>query len=146
MAGIHHAHPALAVEALHTLKNMVTALRIHPNGGFIQEEQARLIDQTGGDIHPALHPARKFINHSISPLGEGNDAQYILDTFLKFASAQPIDPPKEVQVGTCAESGVECQVLWYQTVDLLDLSHLLVNIMSSDTRCTRSGWNDTSEH
>ena len=77
--------------------------------------------QSCSDIDPAFHPTRKFINHLVGTLSEGNDVQDIIDAFLELATAQSIDTPEEAQVSTCAEGGIKSQILRHQAVNFLDL-------------------------
>ena len=142
VAGVDHAHAALAVESLHALEDVVAALRVHAHGGLVQEEQAWLVHQPGGDVHPALHPTREFVHRLVGAVGQGHHSQHIVDAFLELATAQPVDTPEEVQVGPRAEGGIERQVLRHQTVDLLDLVWFLANIIATDARCAGGGWDD----
>ena len=47
---VEDAHAVLAVEPRHALEDVVAALRIDADGRLVEKEQARLIDQPGGQV------------------------------------------------------------------------------------------------
>ncbi len=83
VAGVDDRHAALAVEAHNRLKDIVARLGVDADGGLVQEEEAWLVEEAGGDVHAALHAARVLFHRVVSAVGKGHDAQHVGDALAR---------------------------------------------------------------
>src|SRR5688572_26364841 len=61
VAGVEHGHAVVAQRA-HGLEDVVAALRIDADGGLVEDEQLGAVEDTGGEVEPALHPAGELVD------------------------------------------------------------------------------------
>ena len=146
VAGVDDAHAALAVQLEHAFEDVVAALRIDAYGGLIQEEQLRLVHQSSGDVHAALHPAGEFLDRVVLAVGQRNDLQHIIDPLFELLAAQAVQAAEEIQVGAGAEGGVERQVLRHQPDQVFDLDGIFADIDAADARRARRWFQDPGQH
>ena len=73
MGGQEHRGPPVVAEAAKELPDIADAGRVEPVARFVQDEQARLLQQGGGDTKPLLHPERVTLEALVRPVGQVDD-------------------------------------------------------------------------
>jgi len=105
-----------------------------------------MVHQTGGNIHPALHPARILVHRVVLAVCQRHHLQHVIHPVVQFPAAQPVKAAKEEQVGAGGERGVERQVLRHQPDELFHLQGILEDVKPANPRRARSGLQYTRQH
>ncbi len=71
---------APAQQLLEAVPDQMSRLRIEPGGGFIQEQQLRVIDQRAGQRKPTLHATGEFADARVTLAGQPGEIEEIGNT------------------------------------------------------------------
>ena len=82
-------------------------LGVHADGGLVEEEQARPVDQSAGQGDPLPHPPAQGRHHRPPPREEVDQLQRLGDLRPRSASLKTVDGGEEADVLLHAEVGVE---------------------------------------
>ncbi len=94
LVGHHHdGYVLLAIERDQRLHDFMRCLRIEIAGGFVCEEQARVIDQRPRDGHPLLLPARKLARRIAPSIAEPKKAERRARPLETVQSGAPVRKP-----------------------------------------------------
>ena len=97
MRGVQHGH-AVAIEFFHVVEDEVAALRIDAYRRLVEKEDLGLVQQSGGDVDPALHAARIFVHAIVAAIGQPDQLQSFIDALLQLLAAESVDAAIEHQV------------------------------------------------
>jgi hypothetical protein len=96
------------------------------------------MDETGGDVDPALHPARVLLDGFVGALGQGHDLQHVIDPLTELLAAEAIDASEELQVCAGAERRIEARS-GDEAVDPPDFERMLMDVVTADPGCAEVG-------
>lgn len=86
---------AAGLEFADQIENAVAALRIDTCGGFIQEQERRVVEQGGGEIEAALHAAGKALDTIGASGSEADEIKRLIDAGLAFIGGHGVETGKE---------------------------------------------------
>ena len=104
-----------------------------PDGGLVEHEQRRVVQQARGDVEPAPHAAREGVDPVVAPVGEVDELEHLVDTLAERPPAQPVEAAEEVEVLASGEIGIERDVLGH-VADALAAGRRSVSTSTSSTR------------
>ena len=73
-------------------------LWVESDGGFVQQQHRRPVDERHRDVEPALHAARVGVDEPSRHIAQFKGLQKFVDTLLEAASFQPVKSPLKSQV------------------------------------------------
>ncbi len=107
---------------LHRLQDRVAGLGIDADGGLVEDEQLRLVEQADGDVEPPLHAARVLVCPLVGAVGETHDLEHLICSGRHFCPRQAVERTEEPQVLATGEVGVDGEILRNQPDGTLRLA------------------------
>ena len=101
-----------AAQAFQHVVDLLAALRVHTDGGLVQQHELRLVQHAAGEVQPALHAAGELLHHAGRALGEPGPLQRPRCTFVQFLPLEPVHAPERLQVLARIQQRVERVLLW----------------------------------
>ena len=98
---------ALLQQQLQPLPHQVAGLRVEAGGGFVQQQQARAVDEGAGQRQAPLHPAREFARLGVCFVRERGKLQQLGHALVHGAALEPEVTAKHAQVFGAGEVRVQ---------------------------------------
>ena len=124
VGGIEDRHP-LAVEAPDPVEDGPPALRIDAHRGFVQDEEARLVQERRADVDPTLHATRIVLEAFLLPIDEIDEFEDGIDAAGQLGPSKPVHLAPEIEVLAGGEVRVERYVLGHDSKQALDRGRVL---------------------
>jgi len=121
-------------------------MRIGPDRRLVEEQHARAVQQTAGDLQPALHPPGERTDHAVAPVIELDELQHGVDSPRQARPVQRVEIGVEAQVLQRGELGVERRLLEHQPDVAADRRRGRHRVESGHLDPTRSGVGERAEH
>jgi hypothetical protein len=110
VGGVQDRHP-LAGQSLDALQDRIAALRIHPYGRLVQNQQLRPVQQPDADVQAPLHSPRVRLGLITGPVGEAGHLHPLAAAVLRLGSGHAIKPGEEHQILTGRKVRVNGKIL-----------------------------------
>ncbi|MNI17317.1 hypothetical protein D3C73_706850 [compost metagenome] len=111
VGGPEHADVLLATQAADVPVERQATRRVEADTGFIEQQQARLMQQGAGNFHPATMAAIEFAHPFAAALGQGLAGQFGVDPKVGLAPGQAMQCRVITQVLLDAEVQVQGALL-----------------------------------
>ena len=82
-----------------------------PDGGLVEQQQARLVEQPDADVEPALHAAAVGRRPVPGAVGEADELEHLVVRDLSVAPPRPYSRPKNSRFSRAAEVRVDRELL-----------------------------------
>ena len=89
---------ALAFEVLDVLENVVAGLRVDADGGLVEQQHLRLVQQGAGKLEPVLHAAGERFHQRAGPLDECRPLEKGCNPPAQPPAVHAVQPPEEHEV------------------------------------------------
>ena len=97
VGGVEHRE-AVTPEHLDGLQDLVAALGIDTDRGFVEDQQRRAVQQAGGDVGTPLHPARVGVDAFVGPLGAARPPRGRRRCGVERPPDNPLEATEEAEV------------------------------------------------
>ncbi|MNI49848.1 hypothetical protein D3C73_1044830 [compost metagenome] len=111
VGGPQHTDALLVTQAAQVLVERQAAGRVEADAGFIQQQQARLVQQCPGDFHPTAMAAIELAYPFATPLGQRLARQFGIHADRALAPRQAVQCRVITQVLLDAQIQVQCALL-----------------------------------
>src|SRR5215208_1645843 len=141
MTAQDNARAVIARDAFQQYEQLLLAPRVQPQGGLVQKQERRLVDERPSDAQSLLHPAAIGRYQGSRPVLQTHLPQEARSALLGFRLSLAVEPAEVRQVfGTGYVLG-EPMTLRQDAYDLADLVRFVV-ADASNRETTRSGRQD----
>jgi len=113
----HQNRDAFGAQQVDQRPQLLADLRIQADGGLVEQQQPRLVQQRAGDQEPAAHPAAQVIDDRIGAVEQVDDPQDALDRRAALGRWDSVEVREHAQVLRGGQRHVE-------VVQLRDDAHL----------------------
>jgi hypothetical protein len=103
----HEDRDALGAQAVDERPQLLANLRIEPDGGLVEEHEARPVNERPGDQEPPAHPAGQLVDAGVAAGAQVRDLERALHRRRALVPAQPVEPREHAQVLLDGERRVE---------------------------------------
>ena len=110
MGRVEDGHAALP-QLVDGLEDGVAALRVDADGGLVEHQQLRLVQQADADVEATLHAAGVVVGAVVGAVGRPVSSSTASTRSSRASRPQPLEPAEEAQVLASREVGVDGQVL-----------------------------------
>jgi hypothetical protein len=107
VGGPKHGQVPLLAQTMDVLDDVAAAVDVEPDGGLVQHQQPRVVQERAGDLEPPLHPAAQRADLGGPAVGEVEPGQHLRDALAGQSTAQPVERAGVAQVLLDAEVDVE---------------------------------------
>src|SRR5215204_970595 len=141
MAAQDNARAVIARDAFQQYEQLLLALRVQPQGGLVQKQERRLVDERPSDAQSLPHPAAIGRYQGSRPVLQSHLSQEARSTLLGFRLSLAVEPAEVRQIFGAGYVLGEPMTLRQDTYDLADLVRLVV-ADASNRETTRGGLQD----
>src|SRR5215218_6052356 len=141
MAAQDNARAVIARDAFQQYEQLLLALRVQPQGGLVQKQERRLVDERPSDAQSLPHPAAIGRYQGSRPVLQTHLPQEARSTLLGFRLSLAVEPAEVGQVFGAGYVLGEPMTLRQDTYDLADLVRPVV-ADASNRETTRGGLED----
>ena len=122
---------ATLLEGFKVFEDSVTALRIDADGGLVEQQNLRIVQQRSRQVEPAFHPATEGPDLVPGAVGEAHQSQRIGDRAFRSGAVQIVKRGEKDKVVERRQLVIQCHVLRNQA----DFSLDRVSIPAQGTAC-----------
>ena len=124
----------------------MAALRVDADGGFVEHEEAGLVQQSGSDVQPPLHPSRVLVDQVVTPVGQAHQLEAGVNALVATTPSQPVQAGEEAQVLAPREIGVQGDLLGDEANGCLGRGGLLVHREPGDPHLAPVSAQEPTDH
>src|SRR5690606_14733987 len=107
---VEHRH-ALGGQRLDGLEDRVARLRVHADGGLVEDEKLGPVEEPDADVQPALHAAGELLGRALGAVGQADELEHLRGALPELGAAEAVEPPEEQEVLPRGELGVDRELL-----------------------------------
>lgn len=102
---------ALFFEFLDFLENKISRLRIDADGGFVEQQDGRVVDERAAEVEPSLHSAGEGLYAVVAAVGQSDEIEDGGDAFAQHSAGQAVEAAEEAEIFVGGEVIVQCDGL-----------------------------------
>ena len=121
-------------------------LRVKARGGFVEQQQRRLVDQRPRDRQPALHAARERLHAIVASFGELDEIEQLVCASARLAPRQVEIPAVDDEVLADRQLSVQRVLLRHDPDPGTDPRPVHGRVHIEDAQRPCGGWRDTADH
>ncbi len=137
---------AVPVQLLHVSPHRVAGDWIETGRGFVQEHDARLVDQRTRQVQPALHPARVALHRPVGVFAQGHDFEQVVRPTVCVCVRNSKQPGLQHELFPPRLKVIEADLLECDANRLTDLVRVLEDVQSANLRRPGSRPKQRREH
>src|SRR5215208_6685627 len=141
MAAQDNAHAVIARDAFQQYEQLLLALRVQPQGGLVQKQERRLVDERPSDAQPLPHPAAIGRYQGSRPVLQPHLPKEARSALVGFRLSLAVEPAEVHKIFGAGYVLGEPMALRQDAYDLSDLVRLVV-AYTSYRETTRGGLED----
>ncbi len=143
MGGQKHGSPGHG-DAAHDLPQLAADLGVQTDGGFVKEERRRIGHERPGDDQPPLHAAGEGADHAVTPVGQIDLFQDLVNFFRQ--PLHPVQHPVDAQVLLHRQIPVQVVLLGDHPHQIFDGGCPRTYFMAADDGGSAIGPGQTGQH
>src|SRR5262249_30918803 len=89
----------------------VSRLRVHAHGGFVQEQQARGVQQAAGEVETPLHSSGVCGDPVLAARKETDEVEQLVRTLPDRNPTETVEPAEEAQILVPRQLGIQADLL-----------------------------------
>src|SRR5439155_19230111 len=137
---------AAAFKAFEVVENRVAALRIDADGRLVEQQDVRVVQQPGGEIQTALHPAAERLDAIGDAIREADELERRGDRLPQRLAGETVERAKETQVVAGAELFVQRKILRHETDSALRRVRVAGKSLTADEDVAAVGRRKAGNH
>ena len=118
---------AAAFQLLEILEDGIARLGVNADGGLVEQNQLRIVQQRAGNIQPAFHAAAEPLDPIVAAVFQPHERQRILGSMCKLLARQAVEAAEQLEIRPGRQLVVERQFLGHQPHASLQVIRVLMH-------------------